>query len=237
MNGIAVASADGSIVLSVGGMSISMDRADALALCSRIRAVAGSPWDRGVPENMDLVRFYILKDQTWNSREVFVVARDAQGTWWTSIVDWHGVASIDPMRGRPSVTQLKPYILVKDLEDVEPVFAECRDIYARRLLDEIGLGPLADIDPGVGFQDAVMNEDGVLCVLSRRRPLRGEERRFYTTLTLEAGAIRNQCASEEESTFRDGLKHLTADEARQAVRAYSADFYDSRLDIIRGWVQ
>ena len=159
MNGIAVASADGSIVLSVGGMSISMDRADALALCSRIRAVAGSPWDRGVPESMDLVRFYILKDRTWNSREVFVVARDAQGTWWTTIVDWHGVASIDPMRGRPSVTQLKPYILVKDLADVEPVFSECRDIYALRVLDDVGLGPLADFDPGVGFVDAAVDEE------------------------------------------------------------------------------
>ena len=166
---------------------------------------------REIPARMDLVRFYIVSDPTRNGKEVIVVARDAQGTWWNAIVDWHGVSSIDPIGRRPSMTSFKPYVLVEDLADVEPVFADCRDTYARRVLDDVGLGLMADFDPGVGFLDATVNDSGVLCVLSKRPTLKGEELRTYTVLSPGEGVlIRRHMSGEEPSKpFRDGLKEET----------------------------
>lgn len=184
---------------------------------------------------MDEVRFYVRRDSQARS-SIVACARKGSG-WWTCFIDELGVSTATYGKP-PSLTGIRPYVMTKDISEVEAVLNEIRDRYCRDFLSHSGLAdPMERYIPQQEFVDAVVDPRGGICTMTK--VLTGHRQVLWTMLLLIPGQgiihRRFFYPEEERPTFPVDLEHLDASQAEVVARVLIARMFDESLETIRGW--
>lgn len=186
---------------------------------------------------MDEVRFYINRDSHARS-SIVACAREGKG-WWTCFIDELGVSSATYGK-LPSLAGIRPYVMTKDITEVEAVLKDIRDKYCRNYLSKCGLGdPMDRYVPGDEFVDAVIDPRGGICTLSKMVNAHRQIRWIMLLLIPGEGIFLRRFfyPEEERPTFPENSEHLNAVQAQVVARILIARMFDASLETIRGWCE
>lgn len=184
---------------------------------------------------MDEVRFYVRRDSQARS-SIVACARKGNG-WWTCFIDELGVSTATYGK-LPSLSGIRPYVMTKDISEVEAVLAEIRDSYCRDFLIKCGLAdPMERYIPKQEFVDAVIDPRGGICTMTKVPTTHRQV--LWTMLLLIPGEgisrHRAYYPDEERPTFPEDQEHLDASQAEVVARVLIARMFDESLETIRGW--
>ena len=215
--------------------------AEAVALRSGlVRAVSEArdsknPFEGVYLDRMDDVWAYIPLASNQTHMGVYVMGRLGD-VYATTAFDCLGQSPVMFSSTRPRMAGLKPYVMVRDFTSLVPYLAIYRQTYRDNFLRDCGLDDIMGMEV---FEDALEHPDGGMVFVSHRLMRDGRTRQKVRVVDLYRGRSFRHCFFSGDADYpftpREGLRHLTAEEAVSAASDAATSWYDLLVETVRPW--
>lgn len=185
-------------------------------------------------------RIYLknLSDPLWNESYVYVIKYWRGRCGVTFQVDSAGVSPITPFGDIvPSVTGLKPYVSLRDVDEARPWFDAIRPVFVRNMMGRMGFHGDGPTDRGERFLEASVTDDGTILVSVSSTTLHMDPIQTFWSISGDSMATRTRNLIEEDGRYRvlgKGTPIPEGDIAETLSRALTR-YFDNRLETALAW--